>query len=178
MQIRQAVVEDARAIAEVHVQAWRDAYRDILPADFLAGLSVAEREASWVDALERGTPCLLVAEHAGRIVGFSCDGPCRDRGATATDQELWALYVVREHWSTGLGRRLWLASRQAMLERQATRISLWVIVGNERAMRFYESAGFVAERESLQSFTLGGATLRELRYAMVLDPQAPGAPRP
>jgi len=168
MRIREAQPGDARAIAEVHVLAWQQAYADMLPADFLAALRVQDREAAWAESLTRGTPSLRVAEHGSRIVGFSAFGPCRDRGAAPTDHELWALYVLREHWSTGCGRRLWLASRSAMVERHATRISLWVLVGNERATRFYESAGFRAQPESLQAFTLGSTPVTEMRYEMDL----------
>jgi hypothetical protein len=45
--IRKATPEDARAIAEVHVKSWRAAYRDLLPQDFLQGLSVDRREQQW-----------------------------------------------------------------------------------------------------------------------------------
>jgi hypothetical protein len=34
---RKATLEDARAIAEVHVKAWQAAYRHLLPAEVLKG---------------------------------------------------------------------------------------------------------------------------------------------
>ena len=45
MQIATATSEDCRAIAEVHVESWQRAYKGILPEQYLASLSVAEREA-------------------------------------------------------------------------------------------------------------------------------------
>jgi hypothetical protein len=38
---------DCRAIAEVHVESWQHAYKDILPDTYLASLSVTEREEMW-----------------------------------------------------------------------------------------------------------------------------------
>jgi len=39
VEIRDARVEEARAIAEVHVASWQAAYRGLLPAEVLAGLA-------------------------------------------------------------------------------------------------------------------------------------------
>ncbi len=64
---RRADPSDAGAIARVHVDTWRTAYAGILPAAFLAGLSFAEREAMWSQALtaDRPTTCMVVAETDG-----------------------------------------------------------------------------------------------------------------
>ena len=40
MDISRASPEDAYAIAKIHVDSWREAYRTILPAEYLAALSV------------------------------------------------------------------------------------------------------------------------------------------
>ena len=49
--IRPAVIHDARAIAQVHVESWKSTYRGILPEALLDGLSVEKREASWRELL-------------------------------------------------------------------------------------------------------------------------------
>jgi hypothetical protein len=49
MAIEPATADDAGAIAQIHVDAWRAAYVGILPDDHLASLSVDEREAMWRD---------------------------------------------------------------------------------------------------------------------------------
>ena len=59
---------------------------------------------------------------------------------------------------------LWLDARQRMFAEGYKTVSLWVIAGNERAIRFYERAGFVAEVGSRKRFELGGAKLEEIRY--------------
>jgi ribosomal protein S18 acetylase RimI-like enzyme len=166
MTIRTARPEDARDIAEVHVVAWQQAYDGLLPREFLASLSVEQRQGMWSDAIASGQPSLFVAELENRVVGFSAFGPCRDEGAGPTGLELWALYLSPAHWSTGIGRALWLRSREAMFEKGATSISLWVVDGNARAISFYTAAGFRPEAGSIKQFELGGTRLQEARYVL------------
>ena len=50
---------------------------------------------------------------------------------------------------------MWLEALQRIVAEGYKSISLWVIVGNGRAARFYERAGFAVEPESRKSFELG-----------------------
>ena len=164
MEIQAATAEDCRAVAEVHVESWQRAYRGILPEQYLASLSVADREAMWRRLVEQQPSHLLVARAAGQVVGFVAFGASRDDGAPIDRAEIWAIYVNAASWSTGAGRLLWLEALQRIVAEGYKSVSLWVIAGNERAVRFYERAGFVVEPGSRKSFQLGGTTLEELRY--------------
>jgi ribosomal protein S18 acetylase RimI-like enzyme len=164
MRLDSATAEDCRAIAEVHVESWQRAYKDLLPEEYLASLSVAEREAMWRDMVEREPAHLVLARSANQVVGFVAFGASRDEGAPVDRAEIWAIYVKPACWSTGAGRLLWLEALPRILAEGYKSISLWVIVGNERATRFYERAGFVPEPESRKSFEIGGTTIEELRY--------------
>ena len=166
MLIEPATSEDCHAIAEAHVESWQHAYKALLPAPYLASLSVAEREAMWRRMHERQPSHLLVGRSAGQVVGFVAFGASRDEGMPSDRAEVWAIYVRPAFWSVGAGRLLWLAALQQVLVEGYKTVSLWVIAGNERAIRFYERAGFVAEPQSLKQFELGGATLEEVRYVL------------
>ena len=136
--------EDARAIAEVHVASWRHAYRGLLPDDYLDRLSVEEREKQRREHLEDpssewGT---LVADDAGRVVGFSTYGPSRDDDATDATGEVPAIYLDPDVVGTGVGRELFAETVVALRAAGFTRASLWVLEGNVRARRFYEKAGW------------------------------------
>ncbi|WP_226829095.1 GNAT family N-acetyltransferase [Acidithiobacillus ferridurans] len=106
MQVVHAVPEDARAVAEIHVDAWRSAYSRILPADYLASLSVEKREAMWKNIVESGQTELLVAKDGGAILGWVSFGACRDKDAPSSQAELWAIYVAPNSWFKGVGRQL------------------------------------------------------------------------
>lgn len=168
MRIVPATPADARAVADVHVRTWRAAYRGIVADAYLAALSVDQRETTWRAAIEAGTPELLVAKVGAIVAGWISFGPCRDDGAGARVGEIWALYVAPEFWSSGVGRSLWLAARENMVKEGYQRVSLWVITSNRRAIKFYSAAGFAAEPGSTKSFTLGGKSLKETRYAAAL----------
>jgi ribosomal protein S18 acetylase RimI-like enzyme len=148
----------------VQVEAWQHAYRGILPDEYLASLSAAEREAMWRRMVESDPAHLLVARDDGQVVGFVAVGASRDDGAPPDRAEIWAIYVKPAAWSMGVGRLLWLEALQRIVAEGYKSVSLWVIDGNKRAVRFYECAGFVVEPESRKSFELGGTTLEELRY--------------
>jgi ribosomal protein S18 acetylase RimI-like enzyme len=164
MEVLPATPEDCRAVAEVHVETWQHAYRGILPDHYLASLSVAEREAMWRRMVAQQPSHLLVARANGVVVGFVAFGASRDESAPNDRAEIWAIYVKAASWSTGAGRQLWLEALKRIVAEGYKSVSLWVIAGNERAVRFYERAGFVVDPESRKSFELGGVTVEELRY--------------
>ena len=47
VEIREATVGDAQAIATIHVDSWQAAYRGILPDAYLANLTVVQRSEAW-----------------------------------------------------------------------------------------------------------------------------------
>ena len=64
MNIRPATVEDAPALAQVHVTSWRETYRGLVPDAYLDSLSVPERTERWRGRLSGADPgaFTLVAE--------------------------------------------------------------------------------------------------------------------
>jgi L-amino acid N-acyltransferase YncA len=163
MNVSPAIAEDARAIAEIHVEAWRTAYVGIVPADYLASLSVDKREEMWSACIAAGKPELLVAKADGVVTGWLSFGRCRDEGSADTQAEVWAIYVRPAAWSSGAGRSLWLRARELMRAQGFESCSLWVLAQNERAIRFYGAAGFVQDGEPPKTFVLGGAQLQEMQ---------------
>jgi len=168
MEVIQAAVEHAAGIAAVHVLAWQRAYTDLMPGEFLRSLSIAGRAESWRESLKRDTPRTLVAIEADAVIGFAAFGPQREAGAEASLGELWALYVSPAHWGQGVGRALWLAARERMRAEGYRSVSLWVLAGNEQAIRFYRAAGFEPVPGPGSPVVLGGARLEHVRYVTPL----------
>jgi ribosomal protein S18 acetylase RimI-like enzyme len=127
----------------VHVAAWRWAYRDDLPAAFLDGLTVDEREREWSEWLasdERiGT---FVAVRHGAVVGFCSFGASRDDDAPEGTAEILTIYVLEDAAGRGIGRSLFAAANDRLREHGYDRAMLWVMASNERSRRFYERAGW------------------------------------
>jgi ribosomal protein S18 acetylase RimI-like enzyme len=164
MNVRPAQSGDARRIADIHVHTWQVAYPGIVPADYLAALSIDNHEAMWRDSIAKGTPELLVALEADVILGWAAFGRSRDEGAEAGVAEIWAIYVDPAHWSRGVGRALWVGARAILRSQGFVSVGLWAFPENERAGKFYRSLGFELEPGSAKQFVLGGASLNEVRY--------------
>ncbi|MFE7600726.1 GNAT family N-acetyltransferase [Streptomyces sp. NPDC057494] len=166
MPIREALPEDAAALAAVHVRSWRAAYRDLVPGPYLDALDIEERAAVWHARLTApDRPSVLVAtDDGGHPVAFSCFRACPDEEfAPGTTAELAALYALPEVWGTGVGRALLSASTEMLIAGGFRAAVLWVFAGNARGRRFYEAAGWRADGSSVREET-GGRVLEELRY--------------
>jgi hypothetical protein len=61
-QVRKAKVEDAFAIASVHVRSWQVAYRGQMPDEFLDGLDVEKRTSMWRELTQNPDKIIFVAE--------------------------------------------------------------------------------------------------------------------
>jgi GNAT superfamily N-acetyltransferase len=145
VRVRKAGVEDAAAIAGVHVRSWRAAYRGIVPDALLDGLSVAQREIVWRELLGRGDreSLTLVAEREGEVVGFcSILAAGRDGDAAATGCEVAAIYVDPRFWRAGVGRALLGAALDGAHDCGCDEATLWVFAANRAAIAFYEAFGF------------------------------------
>src|SRR5215469_18042967 len=106
MIIRPACLADALRIATIHVEAWRAAYRGIVPDEFLDSLSIDERESKWRQNLSAATASTWIVQESETVVGWISAAGSRDAGATASTGEIWAVYVAPEHWGKGIGRLL------------------------------------------------------------------------
>lgn len=165
--IRTAVTTDAQRIAHVHVRSWQQAYSALMPAGFLASLeaTLPQRELLWTRTLEAGDTDVLVAEVDDQVVGWMSVGTSRDEGAAAQNTgEVMAIYVLAEHWGTGVGLALWKAGLRRLSARAHPRLTLWVLADNARAIRFYRKAGWAEEAGSQRTLVRGGMTLEEVRY--------------
>lgn len=152
--IRPATPDDAEAVARVHVETWRAAYAHALSPEGLVGLSVTQR----AEMHRRSPP--VVAEVDGEIVGFVSVGPGADPD---TDGELYAIYVLPDHWGGGIGRALMQAGEERLRELGHRHAILWVLEDNPRARRFYEAAGWTLDgtRRPIEIF---GQPVPEIRY--------------
>lgn len=168
--VRPASARDAKAIAEIHVATWQAAYQDLMPDDYLKSMTVEKRQAYWREAIEYSEPQLLVATEDDKVVGFVGFDRSRDAGTKSTVGEIWALYVLPAHWGQGAGVALWDGARDGLKEEGCTQVTLWVLLHNERALKFFEhSAGFKREMPSLKTVAFGSVKLEEIRLKRLVD---------
>ncbi|MBN2171227.1 MAG: GNAT family N-acetyltransferase [Candidatus Krumholzibacteriota bacterium] len=167
--LRPARPEDARPLASLHVRAWQQAYRGLVPDDFLAGLSVDRREALWRDEIRDEGADIIVAEDDDGAVGFVRLGACRDEDAGPETGEIFGIYIAPRAWRRGHGRRLCAAALARLRAAGFTAITLWVLRGNAQAIAFYEAMGFAADGVEKERRTRGGVVLPQVRYRLGPD---------
>jgi ribosomal protein S18 acetylase RimI-like enzyme len=172
--LRRARPTDARAIAQVHVRTWQHAYRDLLPAEFLAGLSVDARESFWRSELDviPADRAPWLAESNGEVVGFASVGLSRDPDSIGTTGELYCIYVLPECWDKGVGAELLSHAERDLSGHGYREATLWVLADNERARRFYEQAGWHRDGERIDR--IGDIEMNEVRYRRTLEPSREG----
>ncbi len=168
MLIRDARVDDARRIAEIHVRAWQHGYEGLIPAAVLDGLSIPDRERFWSQCLRSGAPTVLVSEVDEQVVGWLALGASRDADAGPSVAEIYAFYVEPAHWRRGAGRLLWSEAERRLAALRFERIALWVLDGNDRGIKFYESVGCTIDPVGVKVFEQEGTQLREVRYVRSL----------
>jgi GNAT superfamily N-acetyltransferase len=164
--IRRATTADAEAATHCHVTCWQEGYAGIVDPDRLAEVATVDRRLPrWQQHLADGAE-RWIAEHPGgpdqpvvdRVVGFAAPGMSRDVDAP-TPLELYALYVRKDWWGTGLGGRLLevaIGNEPAML---------WVFEANARARAFYTKHGFEPDGSRKDDPLFGLPEIRMVRPA-------------
>jgi ribosomal protein S18 acetylase RimI-like enzyme len=168
--LRRARESDARAIAEVHVRTWQQAYDRLLPDAFLKALNIEARERYWANEIAVLPPERRpwVAETQAEVVGFVSAGPSRDDDAAGATGEVYAIYVLPECWDRGVGRNLFDRAERDLIQHGYDVATLWVLDSNQRARRFYEAAGWYTDGASKVD-RLGEIELSEVRYRLELQ---------
>jgi GNAT superfamily N-acetyltransferase len=146
-EIRDAQPGDAGDIAAVHVESWRVAYRGLLPDDVLDSLSVPDRERTWSGILANPPPrtaVMLATSHAV-VAGFAAMGPRRSSPADWDAGELYAIYLRPDQQGRGIGVQLHSAVIDRLSALAFQHATLWVLDGNQRALRFYHRNGWAPD---------------------------------
>jgi GNAT superfamily N-acetyltransferase len=164
LSIRPAELTDADDLGRIHVLAWQSAYAGLMPAEFLAGLSVTDRQADWRERLGDRAVRVLIADDDGAVVGFASFGPSRDADVEPSTGELYAIYLHPDQWRHGIGRRLHADAVDSLRAAGLERLTLWVLDANVRARRFYEAAGWTADGATKEDVIGDSPPLSEMRY--------------
>jgi len=136
--IRAARPDEALEVAKVHVTADRETYQPIFGRHFKA-VEIDRSQQRWDAALGAGE-VLLVAESAGRIVGF----------AHASPTWMSALYLLASHRRRGVGRRLLTALCRELRARGVAEIGFQAVADNAGAIAFYRAMGARAVGRKLE----------------------------
>lgn len=146
---RLAWPEDAEAIADVQVTAWRRSYAEVLPAQVLAGLNRDSLVTAWRTEISRPTEArqrILVALEEDAVVGYVLTAPATDPDCDpATDGEIDDLTVDTDHESAGHGSRLLHAAVDTLRADNFSRAIVWLTSTDDARRAFLAEAGWAAD---------------------------------
>lgn len=162
--IRKATIEDVETISSIYAQSWKQAYRGMVPQDFLDNL----QNDNWVYALKGWiTGDLLTVAMAfydgipagGVIYGRSRDKKLPDWG------EIQSIYVHPDYYRKGIGHQMLQYAVDDLRSRKLTNCFLWVLDENISAQKFYQKNGFVPTNDTLLC-EIAGKNLTDFRYVL------------
>ena len=145
--------EEIEGKSHVHWQTWREAYDDLLPAEFQETMTL-ERCRFFSQKYPENT---LIAMDGKKVVGFISYGNFRDE--TIQAGEIIALYVLKDYYGKGVSEQLMHAAFVAL--DHFSKIYLWVLKDNKRAIAFYQKMGFTFDGQ--EKILELGKPVKELR---------------
>jgi len=174
MKIRCATPHDADALARLHIDSWRSAYRGLVPDSHLDNLNYDRRAQRFHESLAGHSEETYIAEQDSEVFGFLTLGRCRDEDLDReVTGEIWGIYLAPEHWGKGIGGLLCRYGERILRSRGYRIATLWIFAGNDQGRRFYEAMGYKADgaRRTLNP----GAPLEAVRYRRELKDAEPPA---
>ncbi|HZI11234.1 MAG TPA: GNAT family N-acetyltransferase [Myxococcus sp.] len=161
--IRIAGAADAKALAGLGAETFRDTFGHLYPAeDLTAFLEESHSPVAWSRLLASPEHRTWIAEVGAQPAAYAVAGPCKlpHPEVTAGSGEFQRIYVLRSHQGSGLGKVLF-EEATAWLEAEGRR-PIWIGVysENHRAQKLYLSRGFTRVGE--YEFPVGRTRDREL----------------
>ncbi|MFP9191740.1 GNAT family N-acetyltransferase [Natrialbaceae archaeon A-CW1-1] len=159
MEIREATADDSEAIRSVAHHSLSESYTHFLDEEI-----IDEAVDNWYgddlgDELEHDETVVLVAEDDGEIIGFSQSEWLDETQGIGRIQ--W-IHVDPAHRGDGLGVRLLVRTRDALLDAGAEQLQGAVLAGNEFGNEFYVAHGF--ELSGSRDLEVGSETHTENVY--------------
>lgn len=150
IEVRRAKASDAGSLAATHDEAWRTAYRGIIPGQELERLISRRGPCWWENAIRKGSRVSLLV-FGDRIAGYANYGRNRARSLTY-EGEVYELYLRPEFQGLGFGRRLFTAARRDLAQSGLKSLVVWALSENDPAVEFYRALGGRAIARSSERF--------------------------
>lgn len=152
---RLATSDDVPALAALHVQAWEETYRGLVPPSEFARRNLAQRLQVWGAVIGANKPLSYIPNIGFAYVAAQREDDLQDRYPL----ELYSFYILRHAHGSGAAQAL----LKHALGPDHLPFTASVLKGNNRAVRFYAKIGGQVIREtpeildgwSLQNILLG-----------------------
>ncbi len=139
--MRPALPGDARAIAQVQVDAWMQRMAQWVPSWFLERFDPEKQAAKYRERISDPTMIILVVEDEGKnIVGVIGSKPNTEEPLDC-EQKIFGLYVSPDCEGRGVGTLLLRTLLSALRERGVLGMVVFTFADNRPARQLYEALG-------------------------------------
>lgn len=127
--------EEINGKGYVHYKSWHETYANLVDEAYMKKLTLekcTELAHQWHDNI-------MIAKDGDKVIGFVGYGAYRG-DSLSEHGEVFAIYVLKEYQGKKVGYDLMNAAFHKLSAYK--KIAVWVLKGNDRAIRFYEQYGF------------------------------------
>lgn len=156
MNIREATIDDLEIISKIHVDAWKDTYKGIVPETHLSKMSYDIQREKWKKRLftdNINNEKMFLLETEDRILGFSSGNSIDENRARIN-----TIYFVNDARGQGHGTELF---NYTIKKLNRNIIEVWCFEENENRVFYEKLGGSPGDRQCVQ---LGEKVLVELQY--------------
>lgn len=157
--IRKATINDLKIISVIHVDTWKNSYKEILSNNFLTSLSYHKQFEKWINRLiynNNNDEFMYLIEYNNEIAGFSSANITENY-----DGYINTIYIKHEYQQKGLGKELFLFIKRTLNELGANHIFLWCFEENKNK-NFY--LGLNGEIVNQQVVNLDNKFIKEIQF--------------
>jgi GNAT superfamily N-acetyltransferase len=158
---RRATVADSLAVAQVHVQSWRESFRGIVPQSFLDAMSLEKRRQAFRTGFAADFYRMFLAETAKTgVIGFADFGKARET-ERAYETELYAIYLLRDFQRQGIGGKLFALGVESLVADGMNSMYLLTLELSPYKSFYEKMGGRVVDRKAIE---IEGVKYTELIY--------------
>jgi len=166
LEIREAILEDAYRIADIHTKSRREAYKGIISESSLDNNSdINKRAEDWKCRLTESQEGIktFVAIDGDILAGFTTIGKSRNNKYLEYS-ELYAIYLDPYYFKKGIGKALFQAGLKYAITNNYKKMFVNVLSDNKIAIDFYLRIGAQVIDNSGEELIINGDTCLEIKY--------------
>ncbi len=164
---RLAWPDDARAMGQIQVAAWRKNFAELISAAELDALDpeqLAERWATTISTPKEARMRVLVALERADVRGFTLVHPSYDPDSDqVADGEIGEFIIDPDHQREGHGSRLLQAAIDTLAADKFTRAVWWVGSTDDALRRFVSESGWEPDGAHRELAADDGSTVKQIR---------------
>lgn len=163
--IRYANEEDADTMALIYSKSFQQAFKGIIPDDFLKERFSYERlKERLYKGIYEGTVTSCIMYEADIPVGMQTF--IKDKERHDSEIEIGTICLLPEYWGRNIGIEFIGWALTELKRKGYIKVALWVVEENVRARKFYEKVGF--EHDGEIRIINPGREIKEYRYTKYL----------